>query len=186
MALPAVSSELAHIKSRVENHGIDTVVLGELESAPTTVEAVCLHIRSADIVHLACHRRQDSMEPLNSAFLLQDGSLGVQKLMEHENKRGGLAYLSACETAMVAKDSMLDEPIHLATTFLFAGFRGVVATLWSDHYCCVYVEEGTHRFIGQCRISTDQSLPTTSTKRSYSTKIRLLMPQRRWTLLFGS
>ncbi|KIM78748.1 hypothetical protein PILCRDRAFT_10966 [Piloderma croceum F 1598] len=41
-----------------------------------------------------------------------------------------LAFLSACETAM-GNENLPDEAIHLGATLLYAGFQGVVATLWS-------------------------------------------------------
>ncbi|KAJ7123558.1 hypothetical protein C8R44DRAFT_784007, partial [Mycena epipterygia] len=41
-----------------------------------------------------------------------------------------LAFLSACETAK-GDDTVPDEAMHLAATLLFAGFRGVVATMWT-------------------------------------------------------
>lgn len=40
-----------------------------------------------------------------------------------------LAYLSACETAVVGPRH-LDEAIHLASAFQLAGFAHVIATLW--------------------------------------------------------
>ena len=44
-------------------------------------------------------------------------------------ERASLAFLSASETAM-GDGNLPDEVIHLGATFLFAGFRGVVATMW--------------------------------------------------------
>ncbi|KDN40552.1 hypothetical protein RSAG8_08024, partial [Rhizoctonia solani AG-8 WAC10335] len=42
----------------------------------------------------------------------------------------GLAFLSACQTA--TGDEMLpDEAIHLASGMLMAGYRSVIATMWS-------------------------------------------------------
>jgi CHAT domain-containing protein len=40
-----------------------------------------------------------------------------------------LAFLSACETAKGDEKSP-DEAMHLAATMIFAGFRGVIATMW--------------------------------------------------------
>jgi CHAT domain-containing protein len=40
-----------------------------------------------------------------------------------------LAFLSACETAK-GDEGTPDEAMHLAAAVLFAGFRGVVATMW--------------------------------------------------------
>jgi CHAT domain-containing protein len=41
-----------------------------------------------------------------------------------------LAFLSACETAK-GDEAVPDEALHLAATLMFAGFRAVVATMWS-------------------------------------------------------
>ncbi|KAJ7652740.1 hypothetical protein DFH06DRAFT_1205582 [Mycena polygramma] len=73
--------------------------------------------------------------PLDSGLILTDGVLKVSGLMRGENNpmvRGKtitLAFLSACETAK-GDVSLPDEAMHLAATMLFAGFRGVVATMW--------------------------------------------------------
>ena len=49
--------------------------------------------------------------------------------MKQPMPNASLAFLSACETAMGA-DELSDEAMHLAASLLFAGFRGVVATMW--------------------------------------------------------
>ncbi|KAJ7431489.1 hypothetical protein FB451DRAFT_421107 [Mycena latifolia] len=41
-----------------------------------------------------------------------------------------LAFLGACETAKGDR-IVPDESMHLTATLLFAGFRGVVATMWT-------------------------------------------------------
>ncbi|KAJ7048303.1 hypothetical protein C8F01DRAFT_130264 [Mycena amicta] len=41
-----------------------------------------------------------------------------------------LAFLGACETAK-GDSTTPDEALHLAASLLFAGFRGVIATLWA-------------------------------------------------------
>jgi CHAT domain-containing protein len=69
--------------------------------------------------------------------MLSDGRLKVSQIMRKQdnasmdvNKKSmSLAFLSACETAK-GDDSTPDEAMHLAATLLFAGFRGVVATMW--------------------------------------------------------
>lgn len=77
-------------------------------------------------------------QPLDSGLILADGRLKVSEIMRRpenadrklEVKQSmSLAFLSACETATGHK-STPDEALHLAATLLFAGFRGVVATMW--------------------------------------------------------
>ena len=43
---------------------------------------------------------------------------------------GGLAFLSACQTAM-GDENLSDEAIHIAAGMLFAGYSRVVGTMWS-------------------------------------------------------
>ena len=62
--------------------------------------------------------------------LLGNGNLKVSKIIQKRNTNASLAFLSACETAKGDKGSP-DEAMHLAATMLFAGFCGVVGTMWS-------------------------------------------------------
>ncbi|KAK0473388.1 CHAT domain-containing protein [Armillaria novae-zelandiae] len=95
-----------------------------------TVSQVVEQLPDASILHLACHGHQDQDTPLNSGFALQDGSLTVRKLFEMQIPHARLAFLSACSTA-AGHERLPDEPIHLGTTMLFAGFPNIIATLWS-------------------------------------------------------
>jgi CHAT domain-containing protein len=128
--LPGARAELKKITERVPNQWLTALV-------NTTVETAVTHLRESSIVHFACHGTQDLEQPLNSGLILTDGRLKVPAIMRRPEganasdvKRSmSLAFLSACETAK--GDKMLpDEAIHLAATLLFAGFRGVVATIW--------------------------------------------------------
>jgi CHAT domain-containing protein len=92
-------------------------------------EDVSGHIRSASILHMACHGTQNLVNALESGFFLEDDLLPVSKLMQLELPRAFLAVLSACETAK-GDATQPDQAIHLAATMLFAGFKSVVATLW--------------------------------------------------------
>jgi CHAT domain-containing protein len=47
-----------------------------------------------------------------------------------------LAYLSACSTGSIQVDSLVEESIHLAGTFLAAGFQNVIASLWKVSDSC--------------------------------------------------
>jgi CHAT domain-containing protein len=69
--------------------------------------------------------------------MLSDGRLKMSRIMHRLEKDGAdkmkntmsLAFLSACETAK-GDGKTPDEAMHLAASLLFAGFRGVVATMW--------------------------------------------------------
>jgi CHAT domain-containing protein len=125
--LPFADAEFEKIANLVPDTS-NLVKLGTSMS-PTSVDDVLSHLSDASIVHFACHRIQHPTRPLESALLLEKGSLKISKIMEHPMPNASLAFLSACETAM-GDDSVPDEAIHVAATMLFAGFRGVVGTMW--------------------------------------------------------
>lgn len=92
-------------------------------------------------VHLACHGSQHRTDPTKSAFHLYDGPLTLSDLMGTVSVNAELAFLSACETA-VGDAKTPEESAHLAAGMLAAGFKGVVATMWSivDNDAPVVVE----------------------------------------------
>ena len=100
-----------------------------LSGAEATVEAVVQSMKSCNWIHLACHGIQHSIEPTNSAFLL-NGQLTLNEIMKQSLNHAELAFLSACQTAK--GDSKLpEEAIHLAAGMLMAGYCSVVGTMWS-------------------------------------------------------
>ncbi|KAF8196370.1 CHAT domain-containing protein [Mycena galopus ATCC 62051] len=129
--LPGTEAELACIKDKVPAGWFTSLV-------NTTEDAVIKHLQESSLVHFACHGLQDPTNPLNSGLMLSDGRLKVSRIMrragnETTNRRlneMSLAFLSACETGK-GETKTPDEAMHLAATLLFAGFRGVVATMWS-------------------------------------------------------
>ncbi|KAF5311218.1 hypothetical protein D9611_013043 [Ephemerocybe angulata] len=93
--------------------------------------AGCLDIMEKySIVHLACHGSQNTKDPLKSRFLFHDGSLELGTIVQRSLKNADLAFLSACQTSTGA-DDLPDEAVHLAAGMLAAGYRRVVATMWS-------------------------------------------------------
>ncbi|CCO30594.1 hypothetical protein BN14_04624 [Rhizoctonia solani AG-1 IB] len=83
-----------------------------------------------DWVHLACHANQDLKDPNKSGFHLHDGTLDLTAINQRTFRSKGLAFLSACQTAM-GDEKLPDEVIHLASGMLMAGYRSVIATMWS-------------------------------------------------------
>lgn len=86
-------------------------------------------VKSASVLHLACHGCQDQDNPLNSGFELQDGRLTLGDLMRVDTPHAQLAYLSACQSAGMDA-SRPDESLNLAGAMLFVGFKSVIATMW--------------------------------------------------------
>jgi CHAT domain-containing protein len=125
--LPYAKGELRNIEKHVKSEFL--VRLG-IENVPATVQEVVSHFSSSQIVHFACHGKQDAKNPLESGLVLHNGiRLKVKEIMKQSTPNASLAFLSACETAMGVED-LPDESVHLAASLLFAGFREVVATMW--------------------------------------------------------
>lgn len=106
----------------------ELVTLGT-PGTPALVEDVYSRLATASIVHFACHGKQNRLMPLDGGLLLSDGRLMIWKIMQQSHPTGMLAFLGACETAMAAESSP-DEAMSIGTSFLFSGFRNVVATMW--------------------------------------------------------
>jgi CHAT domain-containing protein len=82
-------------------------------------------------VHFACHGIQDLDTPTNSALLLAGSSrLTLERITKLSLPHADFAFLSACQTATGDK-TLEEESIHLAAGMLLAGYRSVIATMWS-------------------------------------------------------
>lgn len=92
-------------------------------------QALMAQAPTADILHLACHGRFRSDNPLFSALQLGDGWLTVHDAAQL-NLRCNLVTLSACETGRNATGPG-DELFGLARGFLVAGAPAVVMSLWT-------------------------------------------------------
>ncbi|KAG8864731.1 hypothetical protein FRB97_004862, partial [Tulasnella sp. 331] len=83
-------------------------------------------------VHFACHGHQHPTEPFKSHFSLhtRDTSLALLDIMKNNLPHAELAVLSACHSAS-GNDITPGEVTHLTSGMLFAGFRGIVGTMWA-------------------------------------------------------
>jgi CHAT domain-containing protein len=127
--LLSVVKEAEQVTKRMKHYS-STVESDYLKGSMATADGVIKMLRNCTCAHFACHATQDSSNPLRSALLLHDKPLQISQLMESKIEGARLAFLSACQTAMGHKETP-GENIHLAGVFLFAGFRGVVGSLWS-------------------------------------------------------
>ncbi|MBE1489173.1 CHAT domain-containing protein [Plantactinospora soyae] len=123
--LPFAAEEARRLTARL--HPTTT-----LSGPRATGDVVLDHLAGHGWAHLCCHGEQDPAEPGRSALHLHDRPLSVAEISRHRFPYGQLAYLSACETS-TGGVRLLDEAMHLSCAFQTAGFRHVIATLWTVH-----------------------------------------------------
>ncbi|EIN06443.1 hypothetical protein PUNSTDRAFT_136302 [Punctularia strigosozonata HHB-11173 SS5] len=130
--LPSTLEEVREVEAILPASALIPLSEGSLVKDPSSVTSRALldALSNAHVLHLACHGVQDPTNPLQSGFVLGDGILTIDKLMGISLPRAFLAFLSACETAKGDR-SQPDQAVHLAATMIFAGFKSVIATLWS-------------------------------------------------------
>jgi CHAT domain-containing protein len=121
-----VEEEIQHVV-RVANES--NVQVLHSQTGATTVADTARIMQAANVVHLACHGVQDTLQSTNSGFCLGDGRLTISKLKELKPNNAFMAFLSSCETAK-GDDRHPDQAMHLAAAMLFAGFNNIIATKW--------------------------------------------------------
>jgi CHAT domain-containing protein len=87
-------------------------------------------METSNWLHLACHGSQRQDEPTKSGLILEDGYLTLEEIIKLDLPNAEFAYLSACQTT-TGEEKLSDEAVHIAGGMLLAGYRGVVATMWS-------------------------------------------------------
>ena len=124
--LSGARKELDLIKNRVGPSHVKLL----LESA-ATIGNVTAGMKESSFVHFACHGVQHPTRPIESALLLAgDSRLTLSHISRISLPNAQLAFLSACQTA-TGDEKLAQEAVHLAAGMLSAGYRGVIATMWS-------------------------------------------------------
>jgi len=123
--IPKTEDEVELIQNMAGN-----LAVVSLKGEEATVERVLRVMRDADWVHVACHGKQQTGEPMESGLFLHDKVLELSEIVRHALPRADFAFLSACQTA-VGDERIADESVHLAAGMFMAGYRGVIATMWS-------------------------------------------------------
>ncbi|OAP55931.1 hypothetical protein AYL99_10083 [Fonsecaea erecta] len=122
-----VAEEIAAIKKHVGSWASIKVL------EQPTKEEVLSEFEACTIAHFACHGIADTVEPAKSALLLgreKQERLALSDLDTVSRDDTEIAYLSACSTAELKVEDLVDESIHLASAFQLSGFRHVIGTLW--------------------------------------------------------
>ena len=125
--IPGTTKEVLAIKQLLQNHDLQVLCL-DREAA--TVDQGITNMETHSCIHFACHAHQDTQEPLKSGFMLHDGGLELSEIIKKRLVGADLAYLSACQTSR-GDEKLSEEAVHLAAGMLAAGYRGVIATMWS-------------------------------------------------------
>ncbi|KAJ6540398.1 CHAT domain-containing protein [Mycena capillaripes] len=123
--IPATREEINRIQQYAK---VPVLPLVQHEATIARVEEAMLQ---SAWVHFACHGVQDSSNPTQSALLLAGSSqLTLERIIKLSLPHADLAFLSACQTA-TGDQELQEESVHLAAGMLLAGYRGVIATMWS-------------------------------------------------------
>ncbi|TFK23785.1 hypothetical protein FA15DRAFT_670164 [Coprinopsis marcescibilis] len=125
--IPGTTKEVRAIQTQLATCGVRHRML---EGEAATIEAGLKEMDDYSCVHLACHAIQSKAEPLQSGFYFHDGPLSLSTIIKKDLKHADLAFLSACQTS-TGEEKLSEEAVHLAGGMLAAGYRGVVATMWS-------------------------------------------------------
>ena len=126
-ALPSTRAEIRLVGKRAVENSVEFIVAEDDEG---TVEYVLEEMKKCHWVHLACHGTQDLDNPTKSAFILADGNLELAEIIKHPLPHAEFAFLSACQTA-TGDPKLAEEAVHLAAGMMLAGYRSVIATMWS-------------------------------------------------------
>ena len=125
--LPEVEHEIRKIRDEV---GMPPEVTFDVVTGnAATIEGAIEAFRHHRWVHVACHGAQHAEKPFESWFAMRDGKLTLMRIIQERYTNSEFAFLSACHTA-VGDESTPDEVLHLAAGMQFAGFNGVIGTLW--------------------------------------------------------
>jgi CHAT domain/Tetratricopeptide repeat len=95
-----------------------------------TIDRVLAGLPAVRYAHFACHGGINADQPADSGLCLEDGILTIGHLAQHDLPAAELAFLSACQTA-AGSIRHLDEALTMAAAMHLAGFRQVIATLWT-------------------------------------------------------
>ena len=170
--IPNTEQETLAVYQEVAKRGIKATHYSDKDA---TVGRVSESMQSFSCIHVACHASQDIENPLDSAIHLYDGQLELSEIMTKDLPNADLAFLSACQTS-AGDHTLPEEAIHLAAGMMTAGYRSVVATMWSisDKHA-PHVAEAFYKNLSSNKTADGiVSLDITSSARALHTAIQAL------------
>ncbi|KAI9438875.1 CHAT domain-containing protein [Lactarius psammicola] len=124
-SLPTVGGEIQVVQA------LDTEVTSLISEAAIPA-AVIDGFHRHQFVHFACHGTLAAGKPFEAGFELYGGErLTLLEIVRSRLPTAEFAFLSACHTAEVTEESIVDEVLHLAAAVQYCGFRSVVGTMWA-------------------------------------------------------
>ncbi|KAG5636260.1 hypothetical protein H0H81_008616 [Sphagnurus paluster] len=126
LLLPLVPQELQRVATVLGS------ATNQLLDSAASVSNVLEVMKNSSWLHLACHGKQDTEDPLKSHLMLNDGNLELAAILNNSKNLASaeFIFLSACETAM-GDEKLANEAMHFTGSFIAAGFKSAVGTLWS-------------------------------------------------------
>ncbi|KAJ7705568.1 CHAT domain-containing protein [Mycena rosella] len=92
-----------------------------LKDQQATVDAVNKSLEDCSWAHLACHGKQDLIEPTRSHLLLYKGNLELDTVLKMPLSNAEVVFLAACETEM-GDSGLVNQSLHLGGGFIAADF----------------------------------------------------------------
>ncbi|OCL11219.1 hypothetical protein AOQ84DRAFT_396395 [Glonium stellatum] len=95
------------------------------------------NLRTCTVAHFACHGISDLEDPSDSCLFIGEGfdgkagRLTIREMATVSLKRSQIAFLSTCYTTEISAQELVDEAIHVASSFHLIGFPHVIGTMWA-------------------------------------------------------
>jgi len=132
--LPGVWGEAEVIQALSTRLPVESLIS---EAATPTAVLEVLRLGRHQLVHFACHGTLKTGKPFDASLKLHGGArlalLDIARSRPSEGVRAAtaeLAFLSACHTAELTRESIADDALHLAAAAQYCGFKSVVGTMW--------------------------------------------------------
>ncbi|TFK35314.1 CHAT domain-containing protein [Crucibulum laeve] len=140
--LPSIPNTVVECQNIQDMFTTAQLDVTNLREHGATIETVLRGMEDNSWIHLACHASQDAKHSTQSAFQLHDGPLNLATIIKKPLPLADFAFLSACQTG-TGDEEISEEAVHLAAGMLSAGYRSVIASMWSinDEYAPLVAKE---------------------------------------------
>lgn len=119
--------------SRIQQSALHArnLTISPLTDFKADTDTVKKSMNESSWIHFACHGIQDNIDPNKSGLHLAGTSvLTLSEIVQMSHSHTEFVFLSACQTA-TGVHKLSEESAHLAAGMMLAGYRSVIATMWS-------------------------------------------------------